>query len=218
LLSTLYNDGKEPKMANIRKDINKNPVKTGDVMADFNGLHMNNEGKTIYDIVLFSVPGARDGSGYYYDITGKKCKYWWAHPHESYKIDLNDYPKEFGFSFYHGMHDLCSETNEGSIKDIILNSDWEKRIIHQSFIDEFDRKNKISIKSISDILENLEDLIKDPIPTKLMYDVLEVCNTQKTNPDFGEWRGETGIAFYNDTLKYHAIMECIINTIKETTE
>ncbi len=57
----------------------------------------------VYAITIFEVPEILDGRGNIYTIDNNKKYYYWATIQNAIKININVVPKNFMFSFYHGM-------------------------------------------------------------------------------------------------------------------
>jgi hypothetical protein len=47
------------------------------------------------------------------------------------------------------------------------------------------------------------------VPHEIMDSVLKALNVGKTNPNFGNFKGEIGIAYFYDMIKYSFIIKAI---------
>lgn len=196
------------------KDKLDNKVVTGDVMLEI-GRGFDSASPRNYFMNLWEVPENYDNChGFQYNIDGKKYLFAWANLKDSYKVDISLFPKSFKFSFYHGMDHIQTTLEDGEVLDLINKSDWKEKIILVSKVEQFAVREKIIINSIEDIKNNIKELVKEGyVPHELMTSVLKVAKVNKTNPDFGNFKGEIGLAYYNDMLHYHAIINMVeLNT------
>lgn len=68
----------------------------------------------------------------------------------------------------------------------------------------------LKINSIIDVVENIEELAKPGyLPHEIMDSVLNAFKVSKTNPDFGNFKGEIGMAYMYDSMKYQYIIKAI---------
>jgi len=198
------------------KDILGKEVKPGDILLE---VGRGGYGTKLYFMRLWEMPENYIGHGYEYHITEEKSLFAWTYLDKCFKLDLNILPEEFKFSFYHGMSDISTiidpgeiPINEEAAMELINNSDWKENTISIKDVDRFKKMQSIKITSFQDIKNNIKELTKPGyIPAELIYDVLKVAKINKTNPDFGNYKGEIGIASVYDQLYY----EAVINKIAE---
>ena len=190
------------------KTIDNAEVKEGDVLLEIGrGYEYDGEKKT-FAIKLWELPKCDDGSGYEYNIDGKKSQYWWASVSNSYKVNLDIFPKEFRFSFYHGMSGLNTTIENGTVEELINSSNWKDKMICEKQVSHYNNLTVLKIHSINDIKNNINILsTKGYVPRSLMMSVFKAVSEKATNPDFGNFKGEIGIAGMCDMFKYMAIIE-----------
>ena len=119
-------------------------------------------------------------------------------------------PEGFEYSFKHGMSDLSSKIQEGTLLELIENSDWREHEVKKEQVERFEFMKTLKINGIEDVIKNIDELKKPGyVPREIMYGVLNAVKIPKTNPDFGNFRGEIGIAYYYDLIHYKAIIEAL---------
>jgi hypothetical protein len=102
-----------------------NKVKRGDILlAPARGMR---GGEYKHTMVLWGFTGDNDGRGYYYDIFGVKNKFAWVFLEESIKVPSDIMPIGFKYAFKHGMMHLNSKIKNGTILELIENSDWKQQ-------------------------------------------------------------------------------------------
>lgn len=112
----------------ILKDSLGNKLYPGDVLLEYGrGSVFGPGNKRTYSLVLWEMIYPFDGYGINYDIDGQAYAIAWRSPIHSIKVNFDDFPPEFKYSFYHGMRDLNTTVSEGTLKERIENSDWESR-------------------------------------------------------------------------------------------
>lgn len=194
------------------KDMFGTKLKEGDVLLEIGRGGGGNFGSDdrYYIMKLWEMMTPFDGHAFVYDIDGSKSKFAWASLNKSCKINFDDFPPEFKYSFYHGMSHLESSIDSGTILQLIEKSDWKNRAISVEQVDQFHKLSAIKINSIQDIKDNIDILSKNGhVPHELVNDVFKVAMVNKTSPDFGNFKGEIGLASMYDSLNYGAIIEYI---------
>ena len=115
-------------------------IKRGDVLLQLScGGGWNINGKPATPITLYECPYIPefDGHGFIYNILGEKSKMSWVDLSKSLIIDFSIFPKEFKYSFYHGMWRFASTENSGSVENIINSSNWREAIITKEAVAKF---------------------------------------------------------------------------------
>lgn len=125
-------------------DLLGNEIKTGDILLELGGggcRTISDEVPTIqiYFMNLWEMPEGFDGHGYNYTKIGEKYKFAWASVGQSIKIDMSVMPEGFEYSFYHGMDKIMSTIKNGSIIELIENSNWEKYKITKEQVEKYER-------------------------------------------------------------------------------
>lgn len=192
------------------KDKLGNEVVAGDVLLETGVGFGSCEGKRVYFMKLWRKPIENDGSGVIYNIDGYPSVFKWASVKNSIKVDFSLLPDNFEYSFLHGMSDLDCKLKEGSLVDLINNSDWINKQVKKEDVDRFNFLRALKIETVDDIIANIDELKKGGyIPRELMDSVLSAVRVSKTNPDFGNYRGEIGMAYLRDMVNY----ECVIRSL-----
>lgn len=167
-------------------------------------------GDETYTLKLWEMPENPDGNeGYKYGINGERSSFWHTHKDSAIMVEFDLFPDDFKYSFYHGMSDLSTTSNKIDLEDLINNSDWQDRKVTKDEVDHNRRLNTIEINTIDDIRENIDTICHGYIPHRIIDSVLKIANIKKTNPDFGNYKGESGIAYYYDMMNYRGIIENI---------
>ena len=192
-------------------DLLGNEVKTGDVLLELGrgwGSLIGSDYK--YHLKLWEMPERFDGHAYEYSIDGTKHIFAWAYAGNAVKVDMSLMPDGFEYSFKHGMSDISSKIETGPLLEIIENSDWKEHEVKKEQVERFDFMKTLKIETINDIVANIDELKKPGyVPHEIMDSVLKAVNIGKTNPDFGNFKGEIGMAYYYDMMHYKAIIEAI---------
>ena len=188
------------------KDALGNKVKTGDILIELGRGGGYSKGERFYSLRIWQMPASKDGSGFTYDIDGKRRKYWWTIVKNSIKINLDKMPVDFKYSFYHGMCDINTTIEYGTLKELINNSDWKNNKVNKKEVERFELLKKIKIITIKDIINNIDELKKEGyLPNKLVSDVLKVAKIGNVSVK----NGEIGIAAMQDVLNYKNIIDMI---------
>jgi len=192
-------------------DLLGNEVKSGDVLLELGrGWGCLSGRDYVYSMKLWEMPDNFDGHAYRYSIDGGKHIFAWAHVGNAVKVDMSIMPEGFEYSFKHGMSDLSSKIQEGTLLELIENSDWREHEVKKEQVERFEFMKTLKINGIEDVIKNIDELKKPGyVPREIMYGVLNAVKIPKTNPDFGNFRGEIGIAYYYDLIHYKAIIEAL---------
>lgn len=190
----------------VLRDSLGNKVYPGDVLLEYGRGGMNFSDGTEYSNVLWEISYPFDGHGLHYDIIGQPHVFAWCSLRQSIKVDFDDLPPEFKYSFYHGMRKLDTTVQKGTLKELIDNSDWKNRIVNPNDVELFHKKKNLKIESIEDIKENI-DLLLGPglTPGEVIYKIFDIVNVKPT-PMIN---GEIGSAAIQDMFNYTAILEKI---------
>jgi hypothetical protein len=188
----------------MHKDSLGNTVSPGDVLVQYGNGAMYSD-KTLYFIDLWEFPKEpHEGQGIQYSIGGARNEFYWRWPSDSVKINFDDFPEEFRYSFYNGMSHLSTTIKKGTAKDLIQASDWQKRIVSRSDVERIERMQKIVINSVDDIIANLDLLCSPgPVPNSIMEQVFNAYNVEKSPV----YNGEIGLSMINNSILYNAILE-----------
>lgn len=109
------------------KDLLGNEVVKGDILLELDrGCGSFDKSDYKYHLKLWEKPKSDKGSGFEYNIDGKKHKYWWASVENSIKIDPDLMPDGFIYSFKHGMSEISSKIETGTLIELIENSNWKE--------------------------------------------------------------------------------------------
>lgn len=139
-----------------------------------------------------------DGSGYQYDLTGKRHKFWWADPDEARVFDHTELPKDLLFSIRHGLDEVA--VDEDKFENWTFNDLIYKKVDRESVraYNEF-QKMKQNIKTVEDFKNAYPTIKKCGFITddimKTLFRVMNIPSTPVQN-------GEIGIAFMMDRMNY----------------
>lgn len=200
------------------KDINGHIIKNGDILLELRrgSLFINNNLFNILKLWEMNNVDTFNGDGYIYNIANDKHSFKWACPSNSIIVKRKYFPINFYYSFYHGMSDLYTTSNLRDIHDLINNSNWKNNIVKKEHVEQFNFRKSILITSIKDIEDNIIELNKDGyVPHELMNAVLKVASINNTNPNFGNFKGEIGMAYNYDMQNYNSIIKYIALNKKE---
>jgi len=194
-------------------DLLGNEVKTGDVLLELGrgwGSLTGSEYK--YHMQLWEMPKKFDGHAYEYSIDGSKHIFAWASTKNSIKVDMSTMPCGFEHSFKHGMSDISSKIENGTLDELIENSNWKEREVKKEQVARFEFMKTLEINTIDDLKANIDELTKGGyVPSKIVSKVLELSGIGRA----AIHNGEIGIAGMYDQMHYHAVIEAIK---KETDE
>ena len=201
------------------KDLLGIEVKTGDILLELGRGWGSLSGSDFkYHLKIWQKPSGTDGSGFEYSIDGTKHKYWWASVKNSVKIDMSIMPDGFEFSFKHGMSDIASKIEQGTLLELIENSDWKQHEVKKEEVERFEFMKSLKIEKVEDIVSNIEELKKGRyVPHEIVSKVLELTSVGRTRVN----NGEIGIAGMYDQMHYQAIIETISknpNSYEKTKE
>jgi len=187
-------------------DLLGNKVKTGDVLIELGrGGGWNGE-QRYYSLKIWQKPSSNDGSGFEYGIGGKKNRYWWAFVRNSIKVDMSLMPDGFEYSFKHGMSDISTTIEDGTLQELIENSNWEDHEIKKEQVERFEFMQTLKIETIDDLKNNIDELKKGGyVPHEIVSNVLNIVGAGRTPVH----NGEIGIAGMYDHLHYQAIIEAL---------
>ena len=195
----------------MAKDMLGNSVKTGDILLELGrGCGNDGKGNRTFSLKLWQKPSSNDGSGYEYEIDGTKSKYWWASVSESIKVDMKLMPNGFEYSFLHGMSDLETTIENGTLLELINNSDWEDCKVEERQVEICSILDKLEINTIQDIANNIDILSEGVIPRRIISKVFEIFGLKNSTVK----NGETGISSFYDMCKYLDILN-IVRKINE---
>jgi len=102
-----------------------NEIKPGDVLVESTGGFSFYKSEYKYHLKIWEMPEFSDGFGYHYNYEGIKSIFYWAKPHKSIKIDMSIMPDGFEYSFKHGMCDIYTTIEKGTVLELIENSNWK---------------------------------------------------------------------------------------------
>jgi hypothetical protein len=187
-------------------DLLGNEVKTGDILIELGrGCEYDGE-KRYYSLKIWQKPSSNDGSGFEYDIDGKKSKYWWASVRSSIKVNMDLMPDGFEYSFKHGMSDISTTIEKGTIHELIENSNWKDNEVKKEQVERYEFMKKLKIETLDDIKSNIQELKKGGyVPHEIVSNVLNIVGVGRTFVH----NGEIGIAGMYDHLHYQAIIEAL---------
>ena len=184
-------------------DLLQNEVQSGDVLLELRMGHYRGCDYE-YPMKLWEMPERFDGHGYLYSIDGSRHLFAWADAGSALKIDMSLMPEGFEYSFKHGMSDVWSKIKEGTLLELIENSNWKNLEIKKEQVDRFEFLKTLEINSIDDIKANIEELRKGGyIPPEIVSKVLKIGGVGRTLVH----NGEIGIAGMHDDFKFVAIIE-----------
>lgn len=188
---------------NQLKDINGNIVKVGDVLLREKGGGSGGGMRSFRSFTLWEMPTRYDGHGYHYSLDGSKHLFAWAWVNDSIKLSINELPKKFVFSFYHGMGDFHSYSKGDSVSEILGDSNWKERCIEKNDVLVFSKLLKLKLSSIDDVRKNIDlFVLARYIPKKIVLDVICLAGGSPARVV----NGELGIATLEDTLIFHSII------------
>jgi len=202
-----------------RTDANCVVLKTGDVLMDIGSTGGGSGPDGSYKTIkLWQLPSSHDGSGFDYDSTGKRGRYWWTYLRSSVKIDESNTPEGFMYSFFHGMNSFevygdnggWFEKMNGSAQEIIAKSNWEKYRVKQEMLDRSiaDREyvSKLVLNTQDDFVREFKRIweIKNP-SVELLTKILTVFGV-KIPPVYN---GEIGLHYLGMLDCYHDILRAI---------
>lgn len=187
-------------------DLLGNKVKKGDVLIEL-GRGNGSDGKNrYYSLKIWQKPSKNDGSGFEYGINGNKSKYWWASVRNSIKIDMSLMPDGFEYSFKHGMSDIDTTVENGTLQELIDNSNWKDNEVKKEQVERYEFMKTLKIETLDDLKTNIEELKKGGyVPNKIVSKVLEIAQIGRTKAH----NGEIGIAGMYDQMHYQAIIEAV---------
>jgi hypothetical protein len=161
------------------KDMNGNIVKPGDVLIEFGRGGGCDKNGSYESIKVWEVSKINDGRGIEYGTDGSKIEYWRVNVKNSIKLNTDNLPKGFLYSFYHGMSDLNCKNTKGTIQKIIDNSDWLKKKVSEKKVNKYNKDltiaNNLKIRSIDDFKKNFNVIKKLSVfPNNLIEDIFIV--------------------------------------------
>lgn len=183
------------------KDKNGNTVNTGDVLISW---WCGSDEEDTFSI--WEMPKTIDGHGYQYSLDGTKSKGAWFWAEESIKIPEVIELEDFFFSFRHGMNsfDISKEGQKKSkgILSFLSNSNWSEKRISIGDIESYTTLQTIVLKTMDDVVNNLELLKSRYVPHNVIVSVLRIFGGQESTVI----NGELGIARFDDMLNYSYIL------------
>lgn len=190
----------------VLKDSLGNKVYPGDVLLQYG----TGWRKGHYALRLWEISYPFDGDGIEYDLSGEPHKFFWCSLSSSIKVNFDDFPAEFKYSFYHGLSNLYSKIEKGTLKKLIENSDWAERIVNPSDVELYNQKKNLKIESIKDIKHNIDLLLGPGVtPGEVVTKIFTIAGVSAA-PLIN---GEMAFAVLEDTFKYKAILEKIKESI-----
>ena len=178
-----------------------NEVKPGDVLIEPTGGNPFNDDTYKCSIRIWEMPETYDGHGYDYSIDGQKHKFAWASVRNSFKVDFSSLPKEFQYSFKHGMERIYSKHSTGTAEEIIKNSNWKIYEIQKEKVDRHFYLKTLKIETMEDLKANVHELSKGGyIPGNIVDKTLELVGVNNAIPH----NGEIGLAALNDHFAFSA--------------
>jgi hypothetical protein len=189
------------------KDLLGNEVKTGDILLELGrGLGSLSGSDYKYHLKLWEMPERFDGHAYYYSIDGTKHIFAWADVKSAVKVNLSLMPDGFEFSFKHGMSDIASKIEQGTLLELIENSDWKQHKVKKEEVERFEFMKSLKIYKLEDIVTHIEELKKGGyVPHEIVSKVLDLIGVGRTRVK----NGEIGIAAMYDQMHYQTIIETI---------
>lgn len=188
-------------------DLLGNEIKPGDILLELGrGRGSLNGSDYKYHLKLWEMPEIYDGHAYYYSIDGTKHIFAWANVGNAIKVDMSLMPEGFEFSFKHGMSDIASKIEKGTVFELIENSNWKQHAVKKEEVERFEFMKSLKIEKVEDIASNIEELKKGGyVPREIVSKVLEVAGVAMTRAN----NGETGIAEMYDLMHYRGVIEII---------
>jgi len=182
-------------------------VKTGDVMLELGrGWGSLSGSEFIYGMKLWEVPEILDGRGNYYTISGDKTYFYWAKISNAIKVDIDLMPEGFEYSFKHGMTDISSKIETGTLLELIENSNWKDSEVKKEQVERYEFMKTLEINNIDDLRNNIKELKKGGyVPHEIVSKVLEIAQIGRATAH----NGEIGIAGMYDQMHYQAIIEAV---------
>lgn len=189
------------------KDLLGNKVKTGDILLELGrGFGSLGVSDYKYSLKIWEMPEKFDGHAYCYSIDGTKHIFAWAHIESAVKLDMSLMPEGFEFSFKHGMSDIASKIEQGTLLELIENSDWKQHEVKKEEVERFEFIKSLKIEKVEDIVSNIEELKKGGyVPHEIVSKVLDITGIGTTPVN----NGEIGIASMYDQMHYQSIIETI---------
>lgn len=189
------------------KDLLGNKVKTGDILLELGrGFGSLGVSDYKYSLKIWEMPEKFDGHAYCYSIDGTKHIFAWAHIESAVKLDMSLMPEGFEFSFKHGMSDIASKIEQGTLLELIENSDWKQHEVKKEEVERFEFIKSLKIEKVEDIVSNIEELKKGGyVPHEIVSKVLDITGIGTTQVN----NGEIGIASMYDQMHYQSIIETI---------
>lgn len=186
-----------------------NSVKPGDVLLQLYRGSGDSTGKGYtHWMQLWEMPEHYDGHGYNYNMDGSKYSFAWVDLKYSIKVDLATMPEGFEYSFKHGMGSIRSKIEEGSVVELIENSNWKQNEILQEDVEKHLYLSSLEINTIEDIYKNAEFIQScKTIPNRLLNKVLKVYNHERATIH----NGEIGLAMIQDSLAFSSIIHSCLN-------
>lgn len=190
------------------KDVNGNIVKAGDVLLEETGGGSGGGMKSFRSFTLWEMPSRYDGQGYHYSLDGSKYLFAWADINESVKLPIKELPKDFVFSFYHGMGNFDSYSEGTIISEIIEDSNWKEKSINASDVSSFTKLSRLKLSSIDDVRKNLDVITTAKyIPNSVISSVIRLAGYKQAVMI----NGELGLVMFKDML----LFQSIIHTLRE---
>ena len=188
-------------------DLLGNEVKTGDVMLELGrGFGCLNGSDYKYTLKLWEVPKVMDGRGNYYTIDGERTYFYWASIGSAIKVDMSLMPDGFEYSFKHGMSDFSTKIENGTLQELIENSNWKDNEVTKEQVERYEFMKTLKVETIDDLKNNIEELKKGGyVPHEIVSNVLNIVGIGRTPVH----NGEIGIAGMYDRLHYQAIIEAL---------
>jgi len=184
------------------KDVNGISVKVGDLLLEETGGGYV-DGKDLYSFTLWEMPSGYDGEGFQYSLDGSKHLFAWANVDNSIKLSSKELPKDFMFSFYHGMSDFDSYSKGNSVLGILENSNWKEKSISGEDVSRFKKLLKLRLSSIEDVKKNVELFsTAEHIPNRIVWDVIRLAGRDRAIMV----NGELGMAMFEDMLTFQKII------------
>jgi hypothetical protein len=188
-------------------DLLGNEVKTGDVMLELGrGFGSLTGSDYKHHMMLWEIPEKFDGHAYEYSIDGSKHIFAWASIRNAVKVDMSIMPKGFEYSFKHGMSNIDSKIENGTLFEIIENSNWKDHEVKKEQVERFEFMKTLKIDTIDDLKANIDELKKGGyVPHKIVSKVLELTGIGRTPVH----NGEIGIAGMYDHMHYQVAIASI---------
>ena len=153
-------------------------------------------------ITAFVSP-TNDGGGYYYNLEGKKRKFWWCNPEWSEVYDSKDLPKDLLYSFHHGVNNFEvpeDKADSWTPEDLIYTKVEREQCTAFCKV----KKALPNVKSLDDFWKLYPDIKKSGfISGEIINKLFELVGIERTPV----CNGEIGIAFYQDRMIFKAICD-----------